>query len=254
MELVVNIWSFIDQILCWRQPCACCGAPGRALLCPGCQADLPRLDNPCRRCAEPLPAGATPLCPRCLGPRPPAFARIHALFAYAPPVDRLITGLKYHGRWEAARLLGSLLGEALAGADPVPDILVPVPLHPRRLRRRGYNQALEMARHAAARARLPLEAGRCRRVRHGPPQAGQDAAARRRAVRDAFAVDGRVDGLHVGIIDDVVTTAATVNELARVLRRAGAREVSVWCAARAGRTSGTRAPARGRSLKAQKDP
>jgi ComF family protein len=110
--------------------------------------------------------------------------------------------------------------------------LVPVPLHPGRLAERGYNQALEIARVLGGGLDLPLDSRCCHRVAATPPQAGLDEVARRRNIRGAFAVHSPLPWSRVAIVDDVVTTGSTVSELARVLRRAGVREIEVWAAAR----------------------
>jgi ComF family protein len=107
-----------------------------------------------------------------------------------------------------------------------------MPLHPRRLRERGFNHAAEIARTVARRLQLPLDAASCRRVRDTPPQQGLRHDARRRNVRGAFTCNGDVSGLHIALVDDVMTTGTSLDELAAVLKRAGAREVSCWVAAR----------------------
>jgi ComF family protein len=135
-----------------------------------------------------------------------------------------------------ARLLGELLAGHLATlVGPRPELLLPVPLHPRRQRGRGFNQALELARPIARRLGVRLVADGCRRLRDTAAQSGLDAAARRRNVRGAFAVNTPVGGRRVALIDDVVTTGHTVTEMARVVAAAGAERVEVWCVARAPR-------------------
>ena len=133
-------------------------------------------------------------------------------------------------------MLGELLADALEAAQvPRPEMLVPVPLHPHRLRTRGYNQALELARPVARRLALPLQVRAARRQRDTAAQSGLGAVARRRNVRGAFAVDAAVAGRRVALVDDVVTTGHTVRELARAVVAAGAERVEVWCLARAPR-------------------
>ena len=129
-------------------PCALCGAPAPTGLCGGCGADLPFLGAACACCALPLAAGAGGLCGRCRT-RPPPYHRTLAPFQYEPPVDYLVHGMKFGGRLDYARLLGELLASYIQrqGRDR-PGLLLPVPLHPRRLRERGYNPALEIARPA----------------------------------------------------------------------------------------------------------
>jgi ComF family protein len=164
--------------------------------------------------------------------------RVFSPLAYEYPVDRLVAGAKFRRRLQDARLLGELLAEALAdairaGRVESASLIVPVPLHPRRLGLRGYNQALEIARPVAARIGLSLAAEVCRRIRATREQAGLPAVERRRNVRRAFAVrEGAVRGVRVAIVDDVVTTGSTVAALAQALRGAGVADVQVWSAAR----------------------
>ncbi len=218
-------------LLPWR--CLVCTGRGvaGADLCQACRNDLPWNRSACARCGLPLPRPA-PRCGRCLG-LPPAQAGTWAVFRYAPPLDRLLPRLKFHGDLAAGRLLAQLLAEGLAGA-PRPLALVPVPLHRRRLRQRGYDQALEMARPLARTLALPLLADRLQRRRATAPQSELDARARRGNVRGAFTVvPGPALPGHVALFDDVMTTGATLAEAARVLRRAGVARVDLWVAARA---------------------
>lgn len=166
--------------------------------------------------------------------RPPPFFATTAALRYAEPADRLILDLKFRGRLPAARLLGTLLAEAVADAEP-PEALLPVPLHPARLRERGFNQALELARPLARRLDRPLPIDAVRRIRATPPQTGVDRHGRRRNIRNAFALRRPLPWRHVAIVDDVMTTGSTVAELAGLLRRNGVERVQVWVAARAQR-------------------
>ena len=161
------------------------------------------------------------------------FDAAQALFLYRPPVDRLIQNLKYHRQLSLARVLGNLLAKHLdANMTIRPDILVPVPLHPARLRERGYNQSLELARIVARRFDLPLTTHAVKRVRATPPQTTLTSSERRRNVRNAFHTASNFSGKRVAIIDDVMTSGHTANALAKCLRRAGAINVVVWVVAR----------------------
>jgi ComF family protein len=213
--------------------CRLCGDDGQSgrELCAACQYELPWIASGCRQCGRGLPASAAEAhCGRCLR-RPPAFDAVVAPLHYAPPVDRLIHGFKFRGDLAAGRLLADLLAERAAGARP--RVLLPVPLHARRLRQRGFNQALELARQIGRQLRLPVAPALLARERDTPPQHEMDAKARRRNVRGAFRVTGPLPAADVAIVDDVLTTGHTVGEIARVLKRAGARRVEVWVVARA---------------------
>jgi ComF family protein len=212
--------------------CLATGVHGRDL-CSDCLRELPWLVQACERCALPIPDATDPgVCAGCLA-RPPVLDACHALFGYQPPVDRWIHALKFGQDLAAARMLGQLLADRLTPrrAGQVPSLL-PVPLHPRRLRQRGYNQALELAR-PLLRNGWSLNRCNCQRRRHTAAQAGLPARDRRRNLSDAFSVNSRQDGQHILLIDDVMTTGATLNELARVLKAAGAERVEAWVIARA---------------------
>ncbi|GAA5067668.1 ComF family protein [Lysobacter panacisoli] len=215
-------------------PCHCliCGERGdNAIdLCATCHHGLPFLRNACLRCALPLPAAAI-ACGECLR-RPPPQVATRAAFVYRAPLDRLLPRAKFHGDLAGLRLLGTLMATALADADR-PQALLPLPLHRARLRRRGYDQALELARVLARDLSLPLRDDLLHRVRHTAPQSRLDAAARRRNLRGAFAVRAAVElPAHVAIVDDVMTTGATLQAAATTLRRAGVARVDAWVCAR----------------------
>lgn len=216
--------------------CMLCGATGwrGRDLCDGCASDLPANLACCRRCARPL-GGSPPLeaiCGACQR-RPPPYERALAALRYESPVPYLVGAAKFRGRLASVRLLGHLLLDAVQARKlPLPEVLLPVPLHTERLAERGYNQAVEIARVLADRLDVPLDSRSCSRVSATPPQAGLDEAARRRNIRGAFAVCTPLRWSRVAIVDDVVTTGSTVSELARALRHAGALEIEVWAAAR----------------------
>lgn len=209
------------------QDCPLCGArSGPDLLCAACTASLPALPEHCPRCALPSPRGA--LCGRCLA-NPPLFDGTTALWLYEFPCDRLVQALKYRG-WLA---LAPFFARGLASRPlPAVDLIVPMPLHPDRLAQRGFNQATEIARNLAKRAPFVLASRGARRVRNTAPQTDLPHEERARNVRGAFACDLDLDGKSIGVVDDVMTTGATLNELSRVLKRAGAVRVENLVVAR----------------------
>jgi len=170
------------------------------------------------------------VCGACLQ-HPPAQARTLAAFSYAFPVDQLIQALKYQQRLAIAPVLGRALAHA-AQARPRPDLLIPMPLHSKRLRQRGFNHATEIAREVAADLNIPLDLSVCERVRDTPPQVALAYEQRRRNVRDAFVCHGDVAGKRVALIDDVMTTGTSLDELAKTLMKAGALTVEAWVVAR----------------------
>lgn len=213
--------------------CLLCGAAsgnGRHL-CPPCRIDLPFTANPCPRCALPLPDIAAS-CGACLG-RPPPWNRCIAPLLYRPPATALLAGFKYRGRLAAGRLLGELLLERLR-RDGIAEaeLLLPVPLHWRRRLSRGFNQTELVADQLGAALALPVAMSALQRLRATAAQQSLDAAARARNLRGAFALREPVQGRHVALVDDVVTTGATAAELSRLLHRAGAASVQLWALAR----------------------
>ena len=201
-------------------------------LCTGCHADLPRIGPCCPSCS--VPRAVDGLCGACSQSQP-AFDRITAVFPYRYPADAMIQDVKYRGRLPWLRLLaGELAARIRAQGLPLPTCLLPVPQHWGRRWIRGFNQALEVARELGQRLGLPVNDHVLWRPRPAVPQAGLPASARARNVRRAFGVRAeRYAGEAVAIVDDVVTTGATVQELSRLLKRAGVREVHVWSLARA---------------------
>lgn len=208
-------------------------------LCLGCLTDLPYQTQACQRCALPLhgmpddnESGVT-LCGNCLNDSP-AYDRVLSVFTYANPVDHLIQDLKFHGKLHIARLLGDIMaGHLEQHVQTRPDLIIPVPLHGARLRGRGYNQALELARPIARKLNLPIDYRSCERSRATPAQSDLPAKERARNVQGVFNIMGNFKGRHVAIIDDVMTTGSTVEELATALRKAGAGAIDVWVCARA---------------------
>jgi ComF family protein len=216
--------------------CVLCGAPGTGDLdlCEGCLADLPTNRHCCSHCSLPLPAELPTgtLCGSCQR-RPPPFALCRTAFRYEVPLPALVGGAKFRARMNLLRLLGQCLAlDLLERNAERPDLLLPVPLHPRRLRERGYNQALEIARVLGRELSLRVEKHSCARVLATTPQTGLERKERRRNVRGAFRVLRPLEVTRVAIVDDVVTTGSTVSELARALLKSGVERVDVWALAR----------------------
>lgn len=170
-------------------------------------------------------------CGHCLQ-APPAFDHTIAALRYEFPLDTLIQELKYRHQLVLASVLGDALAERVRQSVPRPDVLIPMPLHPSRLRERGFNQALELAKIVAGRLDLPLLARGAERVRATPPQVGLPWKERAKSVRGAFSCSLDLHAKHVAILDDVMTTGTSLHELALTLRQQGAREISAWVVAR----------------------
>ncbi|MGC5699620.1 ComF family protein [Pseudomonas sp. NFXW11] len=231
------------QVYIWlknKQNCLLCDEPSDSPLplCDPCADELPWLGAQCMHCALPLPtAGLT--CGQCLL-HPPAFQQVIAAWRYDFPLDALISRFKHQAKWPFGRLMAELLAQFLHyrfnEGLPRPDSLLPVPLSRQRLRQRGFNQAEMLARWLGKELQLKVAGDLLRRRLDTPAQQGLDARARRRNLRQAFSLTGEVEvevaGRHLALVDDVLTTGATAQALARLLMDAGARRVDVYCLAR----------------------
>ncbi len=223
--------------------CLLCGCAMRGdLLCAACELALPHLPiggQCCQQCALPLKTSAD-YCGQCLH-KPPAFSRTIIPFRYEYPLDYLIHSFKYRRQLTAGRVLGRALENCLQHTYseqdwPIPDLIIPVPLHWRRRWLRGFNQTEIIGHHLSRQLGIPLYSHLCRRTRHTPTQKGLSRTARQKNLRQLFRVarKGRpiIEGKTVVLLDDVVTTTATTREISRLLIQQGARDVHVWALAR----------------------
>ncbi|HZW26466.1 MAG TPA: ComF family protein [Gallionella sp.] len=225
----LNIRAIIRQ-LSPAQPCVLCGRMSHdGLWCAACDRALPYLSAAhCPSCALPTPSGE--ICGHCLR-HPPLFDRATAAFAYAFPLDRLVQAMKYREQLALANAFAEKLVQRI-DRDRLPDRMIAMPLHPAKLRERGFNQSLLLAAAIARALGIELLPHACRRVRDTPPQSALPFKERKKNVRDAFCCDADLSGLHVALVDDVLTTGASLNALAAAVKKRGATEISVWVAAR----------------------
>lgn len=207
----------------------CRGASRAGVLCEGCTADLPRTPaEHCPSCA--LPSAGSQVCGRCLA-RPPRYDATRAAFVFRFPADVIVHSLKYRGELALAPLAAGFIAATAAREDRV-DALMPVPLSAERVRGRGYNQAMEIARELARLLDVRLAPALCERVRDTPPQMRLPFAERARNVRGAFRCTAVSAPATVAVLDDVMTTGATLDEIADTLKRAGTLRVVNWVLAR----------------------
>lgn len=214
--------------------CFLCGVKtgGGEILCAGCYNDLPINRDCCTQCGA--ATSGNRLCGACIR-NPPSVDRTITPYRYSYPVDGLIKKFKYDQKIMAATpLIACLLDRIRNEASQLPEALLPVPLHKNRLYRRGYNQAQEICRVISHHLHIPIDNKSAVRSRPTPEQYRLTADQRRSNVRGAFRVQPRILYESVAIVDDVITTAATANELAKTLKRAGAKRVELWALARAG--------------------
>lgn len=218
------------------QACALCEATDQSAVCSACADSLGRSRRAfvCVKCA--LPGASHEVCGKCLS-EPPHFDSTVAAFHYQYPLDKLVQSLKFGADLKLVRFFSNAIAEAVlssAGENRLfPEIVVALPLANQRLKERGFNQAALLAAGVAKQLKLPVAHGAMLRIRETPPQSGLNREARIKNIRGAFACDTSLVGKSVAIIDDVMTTGATLSEAARTLRNAGAERVEAWVLARA---------------------
>jgi ComF family protein len=228
--LQINIQHILDFLL--PVSCGLCSGTTNShqALCEPCLNELPFIANSCPGCA--LPSSSTSPCGKCQKQQP-SYDQAFALLLYQQPVNILIQQFKFNRKLEYSRLFSKLLAEKLVLFTKPPDLLIPVPLHNSRLRSRGYNQAWELAKHLSKLSGIPASHKLCSRIKKTPLQTGLKASERKRNLKQAFAATGNVKGLHICIVDDVMTTGSTLEAIASVLKAAGTARVSVLVVARA---------------------
>ena len=225
----LNIRAGFEQILP-AQPCMLCGSMSHdGLWCNACNTVLPYFDAPhCLVCALPTPTGE--VCGHCLT-QPPLFSRTTAVFGYTFPLDKLIQNMKYGEQLALAHAFAKKLAQRI-DKNHLPDYLIAMPLHPAKLRERGFNQSLLLAKTLARELKLKLLPSACQRVRDTPPQSALPWKERKKNVRNAFSCDLDLTGKRIVLVDDVLTTGASLNALAEAVSDKGAIEVSAWVVAR----------------------
>lgn len=233
---MVYNWINYTQSILFPPRCMLCGSRGTEglELCAGCLQSLPRNQPACYRCAQALDPGAPPnsLCGSCTR-KPPAFHKVYAPFYYQPPVDHLVQRLKFGCQLAAGRLLGELLASHLLEIHyQKPELLLPVPLHPGQLRTRGFNQAGELAAHLSGRLQIPWSSRSLRKDRATREQLGLNKKQRAANLRGCFSFDNTGGFRHLAIVDDVVTTGATAEEISKLLMKEGVARVDILAVAR----------------------
>lgn len=231
----------IQHIVDWLLPrsCVACGFAAEDCqfdLCKYCKAKLPWLQNRCYQCgARLLNAEDSIICYKCQA-EPPNYDRLCALFAYEPPLTRLINSLKFGRQLYPAKLFAGLLYESVTTKwyvnKALPELIIPVPLHIKRHRQRGYNQAIELGYPLAKALNIPFATNACTRVRATKPQARLKRLKRLQNLRRAFQVNMQRLPQHIALIDDVVTTGSTISSVSLALRTAEVQIIDVWCVCR----------------------
>jgi ComF family protein len=202
-------------------------------LCIECEKRLPWLKNTCTYCAAFLISNQS-ICGACLK-KPLPFHKLYVPFSYTEIIKKLIIGLKFQKKLVYAPILGTLLAEKINAQyqnEKLPDMLIPVPLHKKRLYERGFNQAIEIARPISKKLNIPIEYKRCRRVVNTVAQSNLPASQRSSNVKNAFVAHKQLAYRHIALLDDVITTGHTLTEISRALYDVGVKKIDVWCCAR----------------------
>lgn len=200
------------------------------VLCQACRDELPFIRHGCLYCG--LPLASEGLCPDCQKQKP-LFQPVTVPLVYSGSARYLLQQLKFSALLPVISLFAELIAERRSELSALPDILVPVPLHPARLQQRGFNQAHELAKCLSNRLSIANEYRLVKKVRHTAAQSELHSIRQRQAnIRNCFQIDGKIKNLHVAIVDDVITTGTTMKELSRTLLDAGARQVEVLAVCR----------------------
>ena len=234
---MVNNWRDIIQYSLLPPTCIFCGNKGMGHmdLCHFCHDALIEIRSHCYCCAKQFSSDNLnlQLCGECQK-NPPAFDKTYALYTHQGAIRFLINQCKFNGAYKNSRLLGLLLANHLRNqAKILPDLIIPVPLHPKRYQQRGFNQTLEISKIIARELSLPIDNSCCLHIKNTPHQISLTAKQRQKNIKNAFQIVKAPKAKHIAILDDVMTTGATANELAKTLKSTGVSEVDVWVCARA---------------------
>ncbi|KAF3981478.1 MAG: ComF family protein [Methylococcales symbiont of Hymedesmia sp. n. MRB-2018] len=233
---MVNNWLNIIQDYLLPPTCILCGNKGFESqdICKPCFISLKKNFHCCYRCAEIFETANVKslLCGRCIN-QTPAFDETYAPFIYQDALRHLISTLKFKQQYKNARLLGFLLADYLQKTAELPELIIPVPLHKQRFRERGFNQSVEIAKSVSKHLKIPIDTQSCIRTRNTQHQIALPAKQRRSNMKNAFKVNQIIKAQHIAIIDDVMTTGSTVNDLAKTLKKSGVDRVDIWVCARA---------------------
>lgn len=225
-------FQLLKQRLHWPVVCALCSCyhRGQYAVCERCFDLFLRITNACRICCVTLPDNNFPICGSCIKEKP-SFDQVLCAWRFVEPLRCLLHEYKYTEALYLRSFLVKMMLEALPADGYRPDCLVPVPLHSDRLRQRGFNQAGELARVLARHLKVPVDSNLIKKHRNTVPQVHLNRKQRQKNLRQAFSTGGH-DYQHVTLIDDLMTTGSTANEIAMLLKRQGVARVDVWCCAR----------------------
>jgi len=211
-------------------PCRLCRAPCQAYaLCPDCINDLPKINSACPHCALPMDKNRT--CGQCLT-HPPIQTQSTSAYVYSDTVRQLLIDFKFHGKLYLSDFFAEQIISSL-DSKPLPEVLIPIPLHHNRLRQRGYNQSHELAKSLSKRLKIPINNNYLSRTVDTVAQASLTFKERKKNIQHAFKLDNKDVPKHIALIDDVLTSGHTANAAAKLFKRAGTNTIEVWTIARA---------------------
>lgn len=200
-------------------------------ICAACHTTLPLYHAGCYQCGLPINSGAH--CGSCIA-NPPTFDRTIALFAYQSPITELMTRYKFQGHLSTAKLFANeWINYLLIKKITLPELIIPVPLHYLRLKERGFNQALEIAKPISHYFKIPIDTRSCIRLKNTEAQSHLSAEKRKVNVKNAFALSQALTAKHIAILDDVMTTGSTVREISMLLKKVGVEQIDIYCCTRA---------------------
>lgn len=199
-------------------------------VCDPCKNQFTAIKHPCEICSLPLTDASFAICGHCIKQRP-VFDKVLTAYSFEDPLRTLLHEFKYQKGLYLRSFLIKLILDAQNKQTPVPDCLIPVPLHPQRLRQRGFNQAAELAKGLAKQSGIPCDLAICTKIINTQPQVGLNREERRKNLRLSFAVKP-CSYRHIVLIDDLLTTGSTADELANLFKKQGVERVDVWCCAR----------------------
>ena len=205
--------------------------PAPQSICETCATLFPRIENPCQFCSRPLPNAEFCICGECLQKKP-AFDRVMTQFHFEEPLRTLLHEFKYKQALHLRSFLTQLMLQAFDKEAALADCIMPIPLHPKRIQQRGFNQAAELAKLLAKKCAISYNATLCQKITNTAPQVGLNAQERQNNLRHSFIAKPSSYN-YVLLIDDLITTGSTANEMAKVLKKQGVKRVDVWCCARA---------------------
>lgn len=229
---MLNKLKILTQKLKLRAPCVLCNQyhAEKDAVCEACYPFLSSTTPACQYCAHPLNDTTFLVCGQCCQHKP-ILDFAWAPYRFEEPIRTLLHAFKYHEALYLSSFLANLILRKLPAKALETECLIPVPLHPKRLRQRGFNQAVEIAKQLSKKTTLPIDIRHCEKIRHTLPQAHLPAVERQRNLKGAFRVSS-LPFQHVTIVDDLLTTGSTINELATVLKRQGVKRVDAWCCAK----------------------